>query len=352
MNALLSQRLLAPSSILAAGASLFFLAPFVSVGDTQVPHTFQSGTKARAAEVNANFGALMDAVDDLRPANRVVVATDGGDFDSVADALASITDATANNPYVVWVAPGVYSETDLCLVPSFVSVVGASSSSTTVTSARSSSAFDGNSSTLELQDLAGLRGLTIENGSASQAGVAVYGDSLSRDTRIEDCVMRATGAGGTGHYAVLVEESDLTLVDCFLKVAGASTVNAAFGSKDTLAAFAQPLLMDCTFEAMEVTNGLGLELSSTAALVEGCRVEGWLRAISTATNGATRVRDSEIKALGLNPVYEQSGSSSILSGTTYFIGGNPVGLASQFKYAWCIKANHDPVVNGFGSTIQ
>src|SRR5438270_13821129 len=42
--------------------------------------------------------------------NVVVVATSGGDFDSVQKALNSITDNSATNPYLVWVAPGIYTE--------------------------------------------------------------------------------------------------------------------------------------------------------------------------------------------------------------------------------------------------
>jgi hypothetical protein len=56
-------------------------------------------------------------------ANVVVVAKSGGDFTSVGAALASIQDAAAANPYLVWVAPGVYTET--ITMKSYVDIVGA-----------------------------------------------------------------------------------------------------------------------------------------------------------------------------------------------------------------------------------
>ena len=45
-----------------------------------------------------------------RPAQVVWVAKSGGDFTSVALALASITDNSAARPYLIKVAPGTYEE--------------------------------------------------------------------------------------------------------------------------------------------------------------------------------------------------------------------------------------------------
>lgn len=352
MNVLLAQRLLSPSAVLAAGAGLLFFAPLVSVGDTQVPHTFQAGTKALAAEVNANFDALMAAVDDLRPANRIVVATDGGDFDSVADALASITDAAEDNPYVVWVAPGVYDETDLCVVPAFVSLVGESATSTRVTSSLTSNVADGASATLLLEDQAALVGLTIENTGSASISTAVYGEDLSRATRIAGCVLRASGGGGIGHFGVKVEDSDLTIVDSLLQAEGATIVNSAFACVGPIGSFAQPRLVDCVLEADGPASGIGAQLLSTSAAFEGCVIAADFRGITGASNGSTTLRDSEVRMLNLNPVFELTGSSKVLSATTRFEGGNPIGLGSSSKYVHCFKANFDPIVNGTGSVVQ
>ncbi len=56
--------------------------------------------------------------------NVVNVALSGGDFRRVEDAVASITDASANNPYLVYVAPGDYRLRRTLQMKPFVDVVG------------------------------------------------------------------------------------------------------------------------------------------------------------------------------------------------------------------------------------
>jgi hypothetical protein len=67
-------------------------------------------------------GAIED-LDAAHIAQVVTVAKSGGDFTSVKDALASITDASASKPYVIYVYPGVYVEDPITL-KAYVNVHG------------------------------------------------------------------------------------------------------------------------------------------------------------------------------------------------------------------------------------
>jgi pectin methylesterase-like acyl-CoA thioesterase len=87
----------------------------------------------------------------------VVVAKSGGDYTSVQAAIDSITGAAADSPYLVWVAPGVYSET-VTMKP-YVHLQGAGQEATVITSTVSGSALPPQA-TLKLASDASLRDLT------------------------------------------------------------------------------------------------------------------------------------------------------------------------------------------------
>ena len=72
----------------AAGAGL--LACVASLGQTQVPHEFESGQPARASEVNENFAALASAIDSNTTAS-----------DANAAAIQQLVDAVANESAAV-----------------------------------------------------------------------------------------------------------------------------------------------------------------------------------------------------------------------------------------------------------
>lgn len=61
----------------------------------------------------------------LKNSNVITVGKDGADFNSIQEAIDSITDSSATKPYVVMVYPGVYEETvDIPASKSYISLVG------------------------------------------------------------------------------------------------------------------------------------------------------------------------------------------------------------------------------------
>ena len=354
-----------------AGSLALFVAVDFTLGarmlggfSISVPNTFTDGTPAVASEVNQNFSAIVNAVEaraldvDSRldalgeVANVINVSVTGSGFTSVAAALSSISDASATNRYLVNVGPGVFNESVLCSLPPFVTVRGAGPDATIVRSSRTASSSGNAAATVNISDRSGLQDIRIENVGTTQNATAISGVNLSSETRIFNVVASVEASGGTDHVALSVEEADLTIESSRLIAAGATGMNVAFQCTDSSGPFSQPQVLNSTLEGDGISNGVGAELEATAMYMDGSTVIGDSVAVEAKVNGSTRIVNSRVQTLGLNPAYSASGSASILSGFTQFVAGNASGLASQFKYVSCAKSNFDPVVNGTGSTIQ
>ena len=131
-----------------------------------------------------------------RPANVLVVAQSGGDYSSIQAALDGITDAGAANPYLVYVAPGVYEE-QVTLKP-YVTLQGAGEESTIIHwTGGSQPPWEGaGSATLTGADNASLRDLTLESdGAGEDFAVALFNDGVS--PTISHVTARALNAGDT-----------------------------------------------------------------------------------------------------------------------------------------------------------
>lgn len=87
--------------------------------------------------------------------NVIVVAKSGGDFSDISAALASISDASADNPYLIRIMPGLYTITSQIRMKPFVDVKGSGEGNTKLTGA-----YDGLVSGASNSELSNL---TIEN---------------------------------------------------------------------------------------------------------------------------------------------------------------------------------------------
>ncbi|MEL6905041.1 MAG: hypothetical protein AAFU73_22965 [Planctomycetota bacterium] len=359
-----------PKSLLITAACLFvtveygFGAGLLGGFTVDLPNTFTAGTPARASEVNANFQALRDGVEALaadveaeldgipRSQNVVFVATSGAEFTSVAAAVASIADASATNRYLVQVGPGLFEESALVDVPEFVTVAGSGRGATVVRANRTSGSQDGASAVFLLGDECALTALTVENTGASGISNAVLVQNASSATRLFDVEARCEGSGGAGHSALRIADGNPVAESSAFHASGATVVSAAVSCVDSSGAFAQPTFRGCTIEARDAGSGIGLALSNSAPDLFHSKIVGWQTGIRADLAGISEVVGCRVETLGFNPVYTTSGSAAMLSAHTVFVGGSPSGQSTSFKYVHCVKANYDPVVNGFGSSVQ
>jgi pectin methylesterase-like acyl-CoA thioesterase len=144
-------------------------------------------------------------------ANVVVVAKSGGDYTSVQAAIDSITDAAADNPYLVGVAPGVYEE-QVTMKP-YVHLQGAGQETTIITSAASSSGdWPPTEFTLVLASDTSLRDLSVGNSGTGDHNVALLATAGMTRTLVADVTAQAQGSGAV-NFAIFLGGSgtDVTL---------------------------------------------------------------------------------------------------------------------------------------------
>lgn len=144
-----------------------------------------SGAEALALELD-----LEDIPASLFSLSNVIIVqkTPGpGQFSSILEALQSISDASASNPYVVSVAPGVYTESSTMTIPDFVTVAGETSSVVTV------QLSDPNQDIFVIDGTGGarLQGIKVRGATGNgKAGVRVLSSPVTSNITfviIEDC---------------------------------------------------------------------------------------------------------------------------------------------------------------------
>ena len=121
-----------------------------------------------------------------------VVAKSGGDFTSIQAALDSITDASAANPYLIHIAPGVYSET--VTMKAYVDIEGSGELNTKITQV-GSAVFTG---TVLGANNAELRFLTVENTGGFATAVAIYNNGASPRLTHISAIASGGGTSTTG----------------------------------------------------------------------------------------------------------------------------------------------------------
>lgn len=166
---------------------------------------------------------FVDGVDGVEYENVIVVAKSGGDYTSIQAALDSITDAGADNAYLVYVAPGVYEE-QVTMKP-YVTLEGAGEGVSIIrwTGGEESPGDGTGSVTLSGADNAELRHLTVETASTGAYwAVAMHNDNASPS--ITHVTLNATG--GTRSYGLYNRNTALpALTNVTVTASGASFQN-------------------------------------------------------------------------------------------------------------------------------
>lgn len=165
--------------------------------------------------VNANLLEGNDAATFARRDTHVItVAKQGGDFSTIGAALASITTASASNPYLVRVGPGEFNEQ--VTMKAFVDIEG---SGTGMTLIKTTAQDDPSKGTVIGASNAQLRNLTVKclgPGAGYATGFAVPAGASASLRNVQVIVQAAGAFNGYGLYAhgssAIIDAKDVTVV--------------------------------------------------------------------------------------------------------------------------------------------
>ncbi len=161
--------------------------------------------------------------------NVITVSAENGDFTNVADAMASITDATPVNPYMIFIGPGIYTLADTLEVKNHVHIRGSGKDLTFLVGDQSSAA-DGESSALMIM----LSDTSIAHLDIVNAGVtgptdfrtALY---VSGSARIEDLQVNADSMSSGQTYGILSHSFGVEISNTYVALQSDGVVGDSFG---------------------------------------------------------------------------------------------------------------------------
>ena len=195
------------------------------------------------------------------PGNTILVAVSGGDFTSLSAALASITDASASNPYLIRVAPGIYDETiDL---KNYVDIEGSGEGVTILhgPGGNTNPFTDGSSATLRANGIlhAEVRWLTVESdGVGMSYAIAIWTGGASATLRFTH--VTAGASGGAYNIGVYNKSSSPNLRNFTASASGGTNSYGGYSVNSS-----SPTIQDSALTG--ATNSINNISSSSAKIV-------------------------------------------------------------------------------------
>jgi hypothetical protein len=254
---------------------------WVCSDDSDTTYTAGSGLALSGTELSMK-GTSYD--------NVVIVASSGGDYTTIQAAIDSITDASNNNEYLIWVAPGIYAEE--ITLDGYITLQGAGQELVLL----------GSTTTTDTTGIINIEGYGNE---VRDLSISAYGPSYSTgiysDTQvdIDNVTITATDPPGTAYgvyldgafatiknstfsigdavtagYGVYADESSVTIKNTDISVRNALLATAVYGAFTT---GGQYTITDSTLRGYgqgygENCRGLHLDGATLTAQVRNSKV--------------------------------------------------------------------------------
>lgn len=304
--------------------------------------------------------------------NVVIVAKSGGDFTTIAAALDSITDASASNRYLIFVAPGAYNER--VTMKEFVDIEGSGELTTKITFTGSGSATTG---TLLGANNAELRFITVENTGSGNLAIAIYNNNAS--PRLTNITTSASGGTDANCGVYNTNSSSPTMMDVTANASGGTynvglfngtsssttminvTASASGGTDENIGvynAYASPTMTNITASASGGTSSVGVfnDSSSTtmtdvkASASGGDANSGVFNALSSSPMMTNVIASASGGTRSIGVHNETYSSSTMTNVTASASGGTDENYGVFFNSA--SAAINNSVINASGGTTN
>lgn len=310
---------------------------------------FEDGTPALAEHVNCNFELNSDAINlntsravnnnalivdvtsrlnKLEPSNVINVAKSGADFTTLSDAMDSIQDASADNPYLVKMAPGTYAEASGIFVKSNVSVEGAGPGLTTLTCDASNNC----NNLLYMNNFTGrgiISDLTLAQSGASKTGITVAGNETNCGLTIESVEIVIDTGGGNSAGIDIQQCDEVAIQNVGIALDGAGS-SEAINIQNILNVIIEDVDISSEKDIGDTGINIGVYSFDVQTLtIRDSRISAVrgvsARAVHAPSGGQLFVRNSELKAQSAanwNYALRLFNASAHVTGSTLGAGGS------------------------------
>ena len=224
-----------------------------------------------------------------------VVAKSGGDYTSINAALGSISDANSTNPYLIYVAPGLYSEQ--VMMKPYVDIQGSGELTTRISWTGSSSS---NTGTVVGASNAELRFLTVQNTGGNTFAIALYNSGTA--PRLTHITASALG-GTTSNYGVYNSSSS-------------------------------PVMTSLTASALGISNNYGVWNDSSSPTIQDSAISASGGSINDGVHNEAASAPTTVKIInsvitgGGSTIYNFSSNYTVQLGSSQLIGGGVQGAGT------------------------
>ncbi|MGD2077146.1 MAG: hypothetical protein PVH18_02110 [Chloroflexota bacterium] len=161
----------------------------------------------------------------------VTVAKSGADFTSIQAAIDSITDASSDNRYLVWVGPGRYNER--VTLKNYVYLQGVEQWETVIEYAAGSASYPPDTATLTLSGNSRVRRLTVLSYGTAVHNTAILAPDGAAHVLLDNIYVEARGTGEDNHGLVVMgSNTSLTINQAYIGASNGANSNTGLVLED------------------------------------------------------------------------------------------------------------------------